>query len=356
MDRSKRLGFGIVGCGRIAPYHADSIASCDGAELVAVADIVEERAKCLGSRFGADHYTDYRDMLERDDIDVVTICTPSGNHPEIGIDAARAGKHVVVEKPMALTLIEADQLIAECEANKVKLSVVFQNRFNLPVQRLRRALESGKLGKLTYGTATVRWRRTQSYYDSDEWRGTYALDGGALMNQAIHTVDLLQWMLGPVEEVFGYTDTLRWRMEAEDIGLAVLKFRNGAFGIIEATTTMSPKDLEGSLSIFGESGSVIIGGMAANEMTVCEFEKDDNGLSNDASCEIENVYGRGHKDVIADMVEAINKDREPYVNGSEGRKALEIVLGIYRSAEIGMPIKFPLKEESERILKARGMA
>lgn len=359
MRSSKRLGFGIVGCGRVAPCHADAILSCDGAELLAVADIIEERAMSFANKYGADYYTDYHDMLERDDIDVVSICTPSGMHPEIGIDVARAGKHVIVEKPMALTLIEADRLIAECEANKVKLSVVFQNRFNVPVQKLRRALEKGRLGRLTCGNATVRWRREQSYYDADAWRGTYALDGGALMNQAIHTIDLLQWMLGPVEEVFGYTETLLRRIEAEDIGLAILKFKSGAVGLIEATTTMSPKDLEGSLSIFGESGSVVIGGMAANEITVWELEgtsNKDGVLSEIQASEIPNVYGFGHKDVIYDMTVAIREDREPYVNGPEGRKALEIILGIYRSAETGLPMRFPLREESEKILKARGMA
>jgi UDP-N-acetyl-2-amino-2-deoxyglucuronate dehydrogenase len=357
MGSSKQLGFGIVGCGRIAPRHVDSILSCDDAKLVAVADVVEERAMLFSSRYSVDYYTDYHDMLERDDIDVVSICTPSGTHPEIGIDVARSGKHVIVEKPMALTLIEADRLIDECKKNRVKLCVVFQNRFNLPVQKLRRALENGRLGRLTHGSAVVQWRRKQAYYDSDSWRGTYALDGGALMNQAIHTIDLLQWMLGPVEEVFGYTETLLRNIEAEDIGLAALKFKNGALGTILATTTMSPKDLTGSLSVFGEFGSVVIGGMAANEISVWQFEGNSSEQADDTEAsEIPNVYGFGHEDVVRDMVGAIREDREPYVNGPEGRKALEVILGIYRSAETGLSMRFPLREESERILKARGMA
>ncbi len=354
----KPLGFGIIGCGRIAPTHAKAINECGGAKLVAVADIVEERAIKFSKQYEVDYYLDYKNLLKREDINVVCICTPSGAHPEIGIDAAYAGKHVIVEKPMALTLFEADKLIQACEEWNVKLSVVFQNRFNPAVQKLKKALNENRLGKLIKADATVRWFRDQDYYDSDAWRGTYALDGGVLMNQAIHTIDLLQWFMGPVTSLSGYTLTALRSIEAEDTAVSILEFDGPALGVIEATTTTYPTDMEGSLSVFGEKGTVIIGGLAANKIDGWEVSEEpcENHTDLCTDIEIPNVYGFGHQNVIKDMIDAINKDQRPYVDGYGGRKALEIVLAIYRSSEVRGNIKFPLQGESQRILKARGLA
>jgi UDP-N-acetyl-2-amino-2-deoxyglucuronate dehydrogenase len=238
----KKLNFGIIGCGRIAYKHAEAIKKNEKANLLYVCDIIEERAVDYKNKYGAERYfTDYHEMLEMPDLDVVNICTPSGMHAEMGIAAAKAGKHVIVEKPMALSLKEADALLNACDENRVKLAVCFQNRFNPPVQKLRRALEEGRFGKLTHASAVVRWFRPQDYYDQAPWRGTWAMDGGCLMNQSIHNIDLLQWMMGPVESVFGYTANNFRKIEAEDVGVAVLKFKNGALGVIEASTTIYPE-------------------------------------------------------------------------------------------------------------------
>jgi UDP-N-acetyl-2-amino-2-deoxyglucuronate dehydrogenase len=271
-------------------------------------------------------------MLRRPDLDVVNICTPSGMHAEMGIAAAKAGKHVIVEKPMALSLKEADVLLNVCDENRVKLAVCFQNRFNPPVQKLRRALEEGRFGKLTHASAVVRWFRPQDYYDQASWRGTWAMDGGCLMNQSIHNIDLLQWMMGPVESVFGYTATNHRKIEAEDVGVAVLKFKNGALGVIEASTTIYPENLEETLAIFGEKGTVELGGIAVNKIETWKFaDSQDENLEMEQQV-VPNVYGFGHDALIEDFIRAVIEDRRPYIDGREGIKALRIVLGIYHSA------------------------
>jgi UDP-N-acetyl-2-amino-2-deoxyglucuronate dehydrogenase len=271
-------------------------------------------------------------MLEMPDLDVVNICTPSGMHAEMGIAAAKAGKHVIVEKPMALSLKEADALLNACDENRVKLAVCFQNRFNPPVQKLRRALEEGRFGKLTHASAVVRWFRPQDYYDQAPWRGTWAMDGGCLMNQSIHNIDLLQWMMGPVESVFGYTANNFRKIEAEDVGVAVLKFKNGALGVIEASTTIYPENLEETLAIFGEKGTVMLGGIAVNKIETWKFaDSQDENLEMEQQ-DVPNVYGFGHDALIEDFIRAVIEDRRPYIDGREGIKALRIVLGIYHSA------------------------
>jgi UDP-N-acetyl-2-amino-2-deoxyglucuronate dehydrogenase len=257
----KKINFGIIGCGRIAYKHAEAIKKNEKANLLCVCDVIKERAVDYKDKYGAECcYTEYHELLENPDLDVVSICTPSGMHAEMGIAAAKAGKHVIVEKPMAMSLQDADDLIQACEDNGVKLAVCFQNRFNPPVQKLRRALEEGRFGKLTHASAVVRWFRPQDYYDQAPWRGTRANDGGCLMNQSIHNIDLLQWMMGPVESVFGYTANNLRKIECEDVGVAVLKFKSGALGVIEASTTVYPENLEETLNIFGEKGTVVLGG------------------------------------------------------------------------------------------------
>jgi UDP-N-acetyl-2-amino-2-deoxyglucuronate dehydrogenase len=257
------LNFAIIGCGRIAPRHAQALAELPEANLVAACDIIESRAHHFAQKYGCVPYTDYRSILDRSDIDIVSVCVPSGLHVQIAQAVAQAGKHVLVEKPIALNLADADALIRTCESAGVTLGVVLQNRFNPPMRDLRHLVDSGKLGRIVLGNATVRWYRPQEYYE-DGWHGTWAMDGGALMNQSIHHIDALQWLMGDVASVFAYTDTLVHRMEAEDVGVAVVRFKSGALGIIEGSTVTYPENLEGSVSLFGERGSVKVGGTALN--------------------------------------------------------------------------------------------
>lgn len=348
MQNSKLLGFAIIGCGRIAPNHGQAIADLDGAVLVAAADIVKDRAVTFTERFGGEPYMSYKEMLERTDIDVVCICTPSGMHAEMGIAAAKAGKHVLVEKPMSLSLKDADALIEACRRYGVKLGVVHQNRFNPAIVRLRCAAEAGRFGQLNMGTAVLRWHRDQNYYVQAPWRGTWTQDGGCLMNQTIHAIDLLQWLMGPPDSVFAHTATRMRNIEAEDNAAAVLRFRNGALGMIESSVTIYPKNLEETLNIFGATGTVVVGGVAVNRIEAWRFSDGDDTeetVLSEQQSDPSSVYGFGHNPMIADFVDAIRNDREPVVPGPEGRKALEIILAIYRSAQTGQPVSFPFVEE-----------
>lgn len=343
-----KLRFGVIGCGRIAPKHTESIIAIPDAELIAVCDIIPEKAKEYARLYNAEPYLDYKELLQRKDIDIVTIATPSGNHAEIGIEAAKAGKHVMVEKPMSMTLKEADNLIKACKEYNVKLSVIHQNRYNQSIKILRDAMESGRFGKLTHGQATIRWNRNDEYYTQAPWRGTKLQDGGVLMNQSIHNIDLLQWMMGPVESVFGYTTTALRPIEMEDVAGAVIRFKNGAIGLIEAATTIYPKNIEETLNIFGETGSVIIGGIAVNRVETWEFpncEEEKEQIFAAQENDPPTVYGFGHREIIEDMIKAVKSNTSPPLNGEEGRKALEIILAIYKSQESGLPVKIPLLDD-----------
>ncbi|HYF79050.1 MAG TPA: Gfo/Idh/MocA family oxidoreductase [Symbiobacteriaceae bacterium] len=348
MQTKKPLGFAVIGCGRIAPNHGQAIAALEDAVLVAAADVIKERAVVYTDRFGGEPYMSYKEMLERPDIDVVCICTPSGMHAEIGIAAAKSGKHVLVEKPMALSLRDADALIAACNEYGVKLGVVHQNRFNPVIVRLRQALEAGRFGQLNMGTAVLRWNRDQNYYAQAPWRGTWAQDGGCLMNQTIHCIDLLQWMMGPAESVYANTATRMREIEAEDNAAAVLRFKNGALGMIESSVTIYPMNLEETLNIFGATGSVVIGGVAVNRIEAWRFADgtdSEESILTEQQADPASVYGHGHRPLIADFIEAIRDGREPAVAGPEGRKALEIILGIYKSTRTGQPVRFPFVED-----------
>ncbi|WP_018212292.1 Gfo/Idh/MocA family protein [Desulfitobacterium hafniense] len=343
----KKMRFAIIGCGRIAPKHAESIVALAEAELVAVCDIVPERAQAFADKYGAKPYTSYEEMLAKEEIDVVTIATESDLHAPIGITCAQAGKHVMVEKPMAMTLASADELIRTCHEEGVKLSVIHQNRYNKSIKLMRQALEEGRFGKLTHGQATVRWNRNDAYYAQAPWRGTKLQDGGVLMNQSIHNIDLLQWTLGPAESVFGYTRTALRKIEMEDVGVAVIKFKNGALGVIEAASTIYPKNIEETLNIFGETGSVMVGGIAVNRIETWEFpdsEEEKKQIFASQENDPPNVYGFGHREVMKDMIDAIREDRTPAIPGEEGRKALEIILAIYKCQETKEPVVFPLSE------------
>ncbi|MDF9407872.1 MAG: putative 4,5-dihydroxyphthalate dehydrogenase [Pelotomaculum sp. PtaB.Bin013] len=335
------IKFGIAGCGRIARVHANEIVALPQAELVAVNDIDPFVLKNFASYYNVKGYRDYKKMLEERDLDVVVICTPSGLHAKMGILAARSGKHVLVEKPLALSLSDADMLVNTCEKAGVILSVVMQKRFNRFFQILKSAIDDGRFGKLSHATATVRWNRDEAYFLNNPWRGKRAEDGGVMMNQAIHIVDILSWLMGSVESVFAYTATRCRPIETEDVGVAVLKFGSGALGTIEAATTVYPRNLEQTIAVFGERGTVVIGGEKADTVMTWRFsetrEEDQMVcLKEEAKCYME----PGHQAVLQDMVKAILTGGRPVVDGREGRKALEIVLGIYRSAETGMPVNF----------------
>lgn len=342
------MRFAVIGCGRISAKHGEAISNLPQAELVAACDIVPARAEQFTAKYGGEAYTDYRELLLRDDIDIVTVATPSDLHATIGIAAAKAGKHVLVEKPMAMTLASADTLIATCRNCGVKLGVIHQNRFNKSIVLLRQALEAGRFGKLTHGQATIRWNRDANYYAQAPWRGTKLQDGGVLMNQSIHNIDLLQWMFGPAESVFGYTATHLRNIEMEDVGVAVIRFRSGALGVIEAASTIYPKNIEETLNIFGETGSVMVGSIAVNRIETWEFPdsaKEKEAIFSAQENDPPTVYGYGHQALFANMIEAIRTDILPAVPGEEGRKALEIILAIYRCQVSKQPVVFPLQED-----------
>jgi predicted dehydrogenase len=350
----KKLRFAIIGCGRISYKHIEGlINNREEAELVAVCDIDINKAAKRKNDYESSikdakvkTYMDYKEMLNKEDIDVVTIATESGYHPQIAIDCMNAKKHVIVEKPMALSTLDADKMIETSHRNNVKLAVCHQNRFNKPIQQLRHAYEEGRFGKLVNGTASIRWNRGMDYYRQAPWRGTWELDGGTLMNQCIHDIDLLQWMMGgEVESVYAQTGTFLRDIEGEDFGSVIIRFKNGAIGMIEGSACVYPKNLEETLSIFGEKGTVVIGGLAVNKIETWRFEdgKDsEDEILKAQEGDPDTVYGFGHTPLFKDVIDAINTGREPLINGEEGKKGMQIVLAAYKSQKTGMPVKFPM--------------
>ena len=327
----------LVGCGRISLRHVAVLAKIPELDLVGVCDLIEERAKLTGAPLGIPWFADALEMVKTLKPDIVTILTESGTHPEIGVTLAPYVPVLVVEKPMALTLEAADALIEACEAHGTRLFVVKQNRFNLPIQRVKQAVEQGRFGKMVLGTVRIRWSRGQDYYDQAAWRGTWRLDGGVFTNQASHHIDLLQWIMGPVESVKSYVATRLVNIEAEDTGVAVLKFRNGALGVLEATTATRPKDLEGSISILGEKGSAVVGGFSVNQMQTWNF-LDQRPEDEEIRRTIENppnIYGFGHHPFYQDVLECLESGRNSMLAGLEGRKSLEIINALYESAFSG---------------------
>jgi UDP-N-acetyl-2-amino-2-deoxyglucuronate dehydrogenase len=345
MTSAKAFRVALVGCGRIARNHFDAIAKIDGLSLSAVCDEIPSRAEEAGREYDVPWYTDYATMLKEASCDVVVVATPSGLHPDHGILAARAGKHVISEKPMAIKLSAADALVKACDDAHVQLFVVKQNRLNPSIQLLRKAIDKGRFGKIYLANTTVRWQRPQEYYDQAPWRGTWEFDGGAFMNQASHYVDLMQWLVGPVESVMAKTATLARKIEAEDTGVAVLKFRNGALGCIEVTMLTFPKNLEGSITILGEKGTVKIGGTAVNKVEQWQFADydDDDKLIETASTAPPNVYGFGHEGYYRNVLAVLRGEGKADTDGRGGRKSLELILGIYESARTGTEVSLPLK-------------
>lgn len=347
------LKFALIGCGRIAQRHSEILASklIENTELVAVCDLNISKAEIIGKRFNIPFFDDMHKMIKSVDIDVIVILTESGNHAKNVLELVHYGKHFIVEKPMALSLSDADLMIKECDLAGVKLFIVKQNRFNLPVMKLKEAMEQGRFGKLVLGTIRVRWCREQSYYDQAPWRGTWALDGGVLSNQASHHLDLLEWIMGDVESVFGLGNTALVNIEAEDTAVVALRFKNGALGVIEATTATRPVDLEGSISVLGEKGVVEIAGFAVNEMKTWKFSEQKQGdkeVFSDFSVNPPNVYGFGHQAYYENAVNSILHGKQHLVDGLEGRKSLELINAIYESIESGKEVFMNFKPKFHR--------
>ena len=337
------LNFALVGCGRIAKRHSELLGfnEINGTKLVSVCDNVIDKANKIAEQFKVSAYQDMDEMMKSESIDVVVVLTPSGLHAEHVINLSKYGKHIMVEKPMALTVKDTENMIYACDVNNIKLFIIKQNRFNVPVVKLREALDAGRFGKLTLGTVRVRWARHQAYYDQDSWRGTWAMDGGVLTNQASHHVDMLEWMMGDVESVFAKMTTALADVETEDTAIVTLKFKNGALGIIEATTATRPTNLEGSISILGEHGTVVVGGVAVNEMQTWVFEDEQDGDSSvlkEFSVNPPNVYGFGHQAYYEHVVDCVESGSANLVDGLQGRKSIELISAIYESAETGKEI------------------
>ena len=345
------MKYALIGCGRIATNHIKA-ALANHLEIVAVCDVLPQAMETLLAKHGLNQdpnikrYTDYRTMLEENTLQLVSIATESGLHAAIALDCIDAGVHVVIEKPMAMSMQDAEEIIRRSNARGVKVSACHQNRFNPAVQATRKALEEGRFGKLSHGSIHVRWNRNRDYYAQAPWRGTWAQDGGCLMNQCIHGIDLLRWMMGDeVEEVYGVIrQQFHPYLEAEDVGMAVVKFRNGAIGTIEGTTNVYPKNLEETLYLFGQTGTVKIGGTSTNNIDVWQFadQRPEDAALQGLREATSNVYGNGHTALLADMIEAIVNDRKPYVDAVAGRNALEMVLAVYQSFAVGKPVLLPL--------------
>lgn len=345
------MRYALIGCGRISPNHVVA-AKNNELDMVALCDIDSKQMDDKILKFDLDShiakYTDYKLMLKEQQPELVAIATESGKHAQIALDCIEAGCNIIIEKPIALSLEDADQIIEKAKEKGVKVCACHQNRFNKSIQKIRDAVEKNRFGKLLYGTAHIRWTRDYEYYSRAKWRGTWEQDGGALMNQCIHDIDLLRWMMGDdIQEVVGMTDRLKHDyIEAEDLGIALIKFRNGSYGIVEGTTDVYPKNLEETLYIFGDKGTVKAGGEAVNiieEWRFSDYLDDPEEVKKECHELPPNVYGFGHSKLYADMIDAIKNNRAPYVDGEAGRRALELVLAIYLSAATGKSAQLPLK-------------
>lgn len=353
------LKYALIGCGRISPNHI-AAAKANKLDIVALCDICQEnmydKISKLDLSLTTRCYLDYREMITRENIELVAIATESGTHATIALDCIRAGCNVIIEKPIALSLEDADEIIAAAEKMNVKVCACHQNRFNKSINKIREAVEKKRFGTMFYGTAHIRWNRAREYYDRAKWRGTWEQDGGALMNQCIHNIDLLRWMMGDeIIEVVGMTDRLEHDyIEAEDLGIALVKFANGGYGIIEGTTDIYPQNLEETLYLFGEKGTVKAGGQSVNIIEEWKFA-DMLDVPEDIKRQFHenppNVYGYGHTPLYADVIDAVINNRKPYVDASAGRRALELVLAIYKSSFEGTIVKFPLAKCSTKEFK-----
>lgn len=345
------MRYALIGCGRISPNHIEA-ARNNKLDFVAMCDIVPEIMNEKSDKFGLEKvrkYTDYKELLEKEKPELVAIATESGKHATIALDCINAGCNVIVEKPLALSISDADAIIEAGRKMGVVVCTNHQNRFNKSIQYMRKAIEEGRFGKLSHGAAHVRWNRGKAYYEQAPWRGTWAQDGGCLMNQCIHNIDLLRWMMGDeVEEVMAYTDQLEHSyLEAEDLGMALVKFKNGSYGLIEGTTNVYPKNLEETLYIFGAKGTAKAAGTSDNIIEEWQFEDDlddPEDVKRRFSENPPNIYGYGHTPLYTDVINAIQTGGRPLVDGEAGKRAVELVLAIYKSAAEHRPIKLPLEE------------
>ena len=354
------MKYALIGCGRISPNHI-AAAKSNKLEFVGLCDIDSDMLRDKALKFdlyGINQYFDYHEMLEKERPELVAIATESGKHAKIALDCINAGCNLIIEKPIALSIADADAIIKAAKQNNVKVCASHQNRFNKSIQKIREALEKNRFGRMFYGTAHIRWCRDWEYYSRAGWRGTWEQDGGALMNQCIHNIDLLRWMMGDeVDEVVGMTDRLNHPyIEAEDFGIALVKFKNGAYGIIEGTTDLYPRNLEETLYLFGEKGTVKAGGQSVNRIEEWRFS-DALDVPEEVVVQFAenppNIYGFGHNPLYADVIDAIKNKRDPYVTAEAGKRALELVLAVYKSAAEGRTIKFPLKSCSTIDFKGR---
>ena len=344
------MKYALIGCGRISPNHL-AAAKANRLEIVAICDLKPENMEDKKRKFELGdtikQYTDYEEMLQKEKPELVAIATESGKHAEIALRCMDFGCNLIIEKPIALSIEDADKIIEKSNRLNLKVCANHQNRFNKSIQKIREALEKNRFGKMFYGTAHIRWGRDHEYYDRASWRGTWEQDGGALMNQCIHNIDLLRWMMGDeVEEVVGMTDRLHHDyIEAEDLGIALVKFKNGAYGIIEGTTDVYPKNLEETLYLFGEKGTVKAGGQSVNVIEEWRFSDmldDPEEVKRRFHENPPNVYGYGHTPLYADVIDAIVNDRKPYVDAEAGKRALELVLAIYQSAYRDEIVRLPI--------------
>lgn len=347
------MKYALIGCGRISPNHIVAAQKND-LEIVAICDLIESNMKDKRLKFKLPHsvkcYTDYKEMLVKEKPELVAIATESGKHAQIAVDCMTIGHaNLIIEKPIALSLADADRIIETAHKENVAVCACHQNRFNKSIQKIREAVEMERFGRMFHGTAHVRWTRDYEYYSRAKWRGTWEQDGGALMNQCIHNIDLLRWMMGDdIDCVVGMTDKLKHNyIEAEDLGIALIKFKNGAYGIVEGTTNVYPSNLEETLYLFGEKGTVKAGGSSVNvieEWRFADVLDDAEEVKAQFHENPPNVYGYGHTPLYADVVHAIKTGTQPYVDAEAGKRALELVLAIYQSAETGEVVKFPLKD------------
>ena len=345
------MKYALIGCGRISTNHVKAVIN-NNLDFVAVCDVVPEHMEEVLAKHDLQNdtsikrYIDYKKLVEENELDLVGIATESGIHAEIALYCIEHNINVIIEKPMAMSIEDADKIIKLSEEKGVKVSACHQNRFNIAVQEMRKALEAGRFGKLSHGSIHVRWNRNENYYTQAPWRGTWAQDGGALMNQCIHGIDLLRWMLGnEIDEVYGVTkQQFHDYLEAEDIGMAVVKFKNGAVATVEGTTNVYPQNLEETLYHFGETATVKLGGKSTNNIDVWNFadETEEDQANKGLEEATSNVYGNGHTSLYADVIDAIENDRAPYVDAYAGRNALELVLAIYKSQKEGKAVKLPL--------------
>jgi len=354
----KKLKFALIGCGRISTNHIKAILdNFEDVELISVCDLIKDRAEQKVDEYlnyakersisviRPKVFIDYQEMLQKEDIDACAICTESGYHAEISINCLTLKKHVLVEKPMAMSLQGADRMIKVAKENKVKLSVCYQNRFNPTIEKLRQAIDSGRFGRIIAGTARTLWNRNKDYYNQSKWRGTWKLDGGCLLNQCMHNIDLLQWMIGnEVDNVFGQTGNyLHSYIETEDYGSIIIRFKNGVIGNVEGTVCVYPRNLEETLTIVGEKGTVVIGGLALNKIIVWNLKDKKDSLKEvqeKYNSEIPNIYGKGHTPLYKNFIGSIRNNNSPLIDGYEGKKSLSIVLMAYKSQKHSRVINY----------------